>query len=353
MIALGHFLVLALGAVTLALARLHIVGAPGGDHGAGFAWAVLVGHATVLALLLALTGVLAISGRLPPTPLAWSTRALPALLFVGLSGVAAAAAAIAAPTGAVAPLSLAAVLRLIPLLVPLLLAVTGGILLLGAPSPIVAGPWPTRLLGLVAVQAVALAMVLAVPGVKGWIDVQRVIASRDRSGLDTFQQQRLDYVNTLDPAADFATLLGETRGGNHRTLRARALVRVQALPDWESRVVAELSGPNAGAAFAFLASNKIGDPTPYVEAATAGIRTEADRVRARIRNASHASHLYEGLMVFEVDELLAALTKLSGSGVDYAPVLADLQAAFDEPADWPHPRYRAVSAIDRWLRKHR
>jgi hypothetical protein len=351
-IAIGYLLVLALGVLTLMLARLQLAGAPGGDRGVGFAWALLAGHASVLAILLVLTGLLAVAGRLPATPLAWSTRALPALLFVGLSGAAAAAAALAAPTGAVAPMSLAAVMRLFPLLVPLLLTVTGGMLLLGAPSLIAPNPWATRLLGVVAAQTLVLALVLAFPSVKGRIDVQRTIASRDPAALDAFQQQRLDYMNGLDPATHFATILGETRGGNHRTIRESALARIQAVPDWESHVVAELSGPNAAAAFTFLASHDVGDPAPYAAAATAGILTEADRVRARIRNASHSSHLYESLMVFEVDELLAALTKLSSAGVDYTPALREVRAAFAEPADWPHPRYRAVGLIDRWLRKH-
>jgi hypothetical protein len=352
-IALGHLLVLALGVLTLTLARLHLAGAPGGDRGVGFAWAVVVGHGTVLTLLLALTGVLAMAGRLPATPFSWSTRPFPALLFVGLSGAAAAAAAIAAPTGAVSPVSLAGLMRVFPLLVPLLLTVAAAMLLLGAPSPVAPSPWPARLLGLVAAHTAALALVLAAPGLKGMIDVQRVIASRGPSGLDTFQQQRLDQMNTLDPAAHFGSILGDARGGNHRTIREHALELIQSLPDWESRVVAELSGPNAEAAFAFLASHNVRDPARYAEAATTGIRTEAERVRARIRNASHPSHLYEGLMVFEVNELLAALTRLSGGGVDYAPALHELRAAFAEPAPWPHPRYRAVSDIDRWLRKHR
>lgn len=353
MIALGHLLVLALCGLIVTLARLQLTRMPGGDAGVGHAWAVLGGHAALLALLLALTGVLAIAGRLPTTPVAWSTRALPALLFVGASGAVAASAAIAAPTGAVAPMSVAGVTRLLPLLVPLLITIAAELLLLGPPSGIAPDPWPTRLLGVVALQSVMLALVLALPGVVARLEVQRAIARRDPSALDAFQQQVLDGVETLDPTTQFATVLAATRGGNHRTIRQRALARIRSVPDWESRVVGVLSGPNADAAFVFLASHDVADPAPYAEAATIGIRTEAARVRARIRRASHPSHLYEGLMVFEVDALLAALTKLSRAGVDHAPALRDLRAAFAEPAPWPHPRYRAVNAIDRWLRKHR
>ncbi|MDF1502776.1 hypothetical protein [Roseisolibacter sp. H3M3-2] len=349
MIALGYLLALAAGGLIVALARLQLTRMPGGDAGVGHAWAMLGGHAALLAILLALTAVVAIAGRLPATPVAGSWRALPALLFVLVSGAAAASAAAAAPTSAVAPWSPAAATRLLPLLVPLLLTVAAGLLLRG-PTP---GPWPTRLLGLVALQAAAFALVLALPSVGRWVDGRRAAARRDPSALDAFQRQALADADSLDPATQLARLLALTRDGNHPTIRQRALARIRTLPEWETRVADVLAGPDADAAFVFLASHDVSDPAPYARAAAAGVRAEAARVRARIRNASHPSHLYAGLMVFEVDAILGTLTRLSGAGVDHAPALRELRAAFDEPAPWPHPRYRAVDAIDRWLRTRR
>jgi hypothetical protein len=351
MTAVGHLLILVLGGLLLGLARLSLLGAPGGDRAVGFAWSMLVGHAAVFVVLLALTLVLAVLGRLPSTPVAWSERLLPALLFVGASSGLAAATAIAAPTGGAAAFNLATAARLAPLLVPLLLTIVGALLLTSTVETVALRAWPARMLAVVGACSVAMSLVLAAPGTLQWADVQRHRATRQSGALDSFQQQMLDRIDAADPAAEFASLLVDTREGNHRTIRDRAVARLLELADWESRVRTTLSGPDAYAAFIYLASHDVSDPASFAEPAAAGVRHEAARVRGRIRNASHPSHLYEGLMVPEVDAVLRTIERLPGHNAGLAAALRELRAAFAEPADWPHPNYRATAAIDRAIRR--
>ncbi len=352
MIVFGQLLALGLVATLFTLARMQLAGAPGGDGGVGYAWAMMIGHAAVLALLLALTAVVGLSGRLPATYLGWSQRLVPALLFVGVSSGLAAMVAMESPTGGVHPLSVRAAIRLAPLLVPFFLTLTGA-LLLSAPSlreALVA--WPTRLLSLVLIGSVASTVVLLAPNAIRWIDVQRQLASRDPDALDSFQQQVLDGVNAADPSRQFASLLEATRDGNHRTIRERALTRIHEVPDWEDRLRSELSDGNAHAAFTYLASADVSTPRTFLDAAIAGVSAEAERVRTRMGNASHSSHLYEGLMARDVDAILRSLSKLPADDTRLHAALRDLRAAFAEPTPWPHPPYRAVAEIDQWLRRH-
>lgn len=353
MIPLGNLLLVAASVLLLALGRLQLSAMPGGDRGVGFAFALLWGHGGMVLLLLAVATIVAFSGRLPTLPVAAGWQVPAALAFVGVSGVVAASVAVAAPSGAPRPWSLDAALRLAPLVVPLLLIVCAASLLNAGAARPSAPALVTRALQLVAVLTIALLAVGVAPVVAQRARAWKTVATRDPSALDSNEQRILAQVEGDDPARQFGTFLGYTREGNHPTIRARANEKLRSVSDWEQRVRDELAGANAPEAFTFLAANDVPNPASFAPAIAEGIRQEALLVRERIRRASHSSHLYEGLMIFEVEALLQTAEKYAKFGTDYAPALQQLRAAFSEPSDFPHPKYRAAQAIDRWLKKRR
>lgn len=350
---LGNLLLVGAGIVLVALGRLQLSAMPGGDRGVGHAWVLLVGHGVLVLALLAITALIAVSGRLPPLPVQPGWRIPAALAFVGVSACVAAAVAMAAPSGAPAPWSLDAATRLAPLIVPALLLSCAGLLLNGG-APV--GTTPAivaRTLAVVALLTVAMGALGAAPTAIARARAWTSFATRDPSSLDENEQQMLDYIESGDPAQQFVSLLGYTRAGNHPTIRQRALARMQSMPNWEQRVRDALASADAPEAFTFLSANDVPDPAAFAAAIAEGIRQQALQVRERIRRASHPSHLYDGLMIFEVEAVLQTLKKFDRHGVDYAPAMRELRAAFDEPTEYPRPAYRAVKAIDRWLGKRK
>lgn len=353
MIPLGNLLLVAASVLLLALGRLQLSAMPGGDRGVGFAFALLWGHGGMVLLLLAVATIVAFSGRLPTLPVAAGWQVPTALAFVGVSSVVAASVAVAAPSGAPRPWSLDAALRLAPLVIPLLLIVCAAFLLNAGTARTSTPSLVTRALQLVAVLTIALMAVGVAPVVAQRARVYKMIATRDPSALDSNEQWILSQIDSGVPSQQFVSLLGYTRDGNHPTIRARANEKLRSVPGWEQRVAEELAGANAPEVFTFLAANDVPNPASIAPAIAEGIRQEALLVRERIRRASHPSHLYEGLMIFEVEALLQTAEKYAKFGTDYAPAMQQLRAAFSEPSGYTHPKYRAVQAIDRWLKKRR
>lgn len=353
MILLANVMLVAAGVLLVALGRLQLSAMPGGDRGVGFALALLWGHGGMVLLMLAVTAVAAMAGRLPSLPAAAGWQVPVALAFVAVCTLVAAATAAGAPSGAPRPWSLDAMLRLAPLMVPLLLIVCAAVLLNARTPNASATAVVTRALQAVAVLTCAMAVLGVAPVMASRARAWKTMATRDPSALDSNEQRILSQIEAGDPSQQFVSFLGYARGGNHPTLRARALEKLQSVPGWEQRVSDALAGPNAPEAFTFLAANEVPNPTLFAAPIAEGIRQQAVLVRERIRRSSHPSHLYEGLLIFEVEAVLLTVERYARFGTDYAPAMQQLRAAFNEPSDYPHPTYRAVKEIDRWLKKRR
>lgn len=353
MLPLGNLLLVAASVLLVALGRLQLSAMPGGDRGVGFAFALLWGHGAMVLLMLAVTAVLAIAGKLSAVPVAAGWQGPAAFAFVAVSTLVAAAVAVAAPSGAPQPWSLDALMRLAPLMVPLLLIICAALLLNGDAPSASGATFIRRSLQGVTLFTVAMALVGAAPVMASRVRAWKTIATRDPSTLDSNEQWILSQIDSGVPSQQFVSLLGYTRAGNHPTIRARALEKLQSVPGWEQRVADELAGANAPEVFTFLSANDVPNRSIFAAPIAKGIEQEALLVRERIRRASHPSHLYEGLMIFEVDALLQTTEKFAALGTDYAPAMQQLRDAFSERSGYPHPRYRAVQAIDRWLKKRR
>ena len=353
MVILGNLLLIGAGVLLIALGKLQLSAMPGGDRGVGHAWALLMGHGVLVLVLLGISALVAMSGRLPAIPVAPGWRIPAALAFVAVSAGVAAAAAIAAPSGAPAPWSLDGVTRLAPLVVPALLLVCGGVLLNERSLAATPANLVPRALFAVALLAVAMGTLGAAPTAIARARVWATFATRNPATLDENQQRILADVERTDPARQFVSMLGYTRAGNHPTIRGRASERLQSVPGWEQRVRDVLASADAAEAFTFLAANEVADPASFAAPVAEGIRQQALQVRERIRRASHPSHLYDGLMIFEVEAVLKTVEKHDRYGSDFAPAMRELRAAFDERSSYPRPAYRAVKAIDRWLARRR
>ena len=353
MVILGNLLLIGAGVLLMALGKLQLSAMPGGDRGVGHAWALLMGHGVLVLVLLGISALVAMSGRLPAIPVAPGWRIPAALAFVAVSAGVAAAAAIAAPSGAPAPWSLDAVTRLAPLVVPALLLVCGGVLLNERSLAATPANLVPRALFAVALLTVAMGTLGATPTAIARARAWATFATRNPATLDENQQRILADVERTDPARQFVSMLGYTRAGNHPTIRGRASERLQSVPGWEQRVRDVLASADAAEAFTFLAANEVADPASFAAPVAEGIRQQALQVRERIRRASHPSHLYDGLMIFEVEAVLRTVERYDRYGSDFAPAMRELRAAFDERSSYPRPAYRAVKAIDRWLGRRR
>ena len=51
--------------------------------------------------------------------------------------------------------------------------------------------------------------------------------------------------------------------------------------------------------------------------------------------------------------MLRTVDRFKNMGVDYAPAIKELRAAFDEPCDFEKPEWRCVKMIDDWLKANR
>lgn len=350
MIFFGNILLVVAALIAFGVSRLQLGGMPSGDRGVGHAIGLLAGTGALVVLLVSVTAILASSGRLPAYSLTASHRTGSAILFVAGVSIASAFLVVAAPSGAPEPWSFNALLRVAPLLALIVLVATMAFLLNSAPKSGAPSIGTSAGLIVAALPLLAGIVVAAAPGFISRVQLAKEMSARGPDALDSNDARILADINAADSTGGFMTFVSFSRAGRNPQLRARALERLHAIPDWESRLVERLDSYEAADVIAFLISNDVSDPNLFAPVIEKGIRQEAQVVRDRIRSASHPSHIRDDLMVFEVENTLQAVARFSTFYTGYVPAIRELRSAFDEKSEFPQPKYQSAKLLDRWLK---
>lgn len=352
MVLIGNILIVIGAILLLSIGRLQLTAMPGGDRGVGYAWAVLMSSGALVLAMLALASIVAFSHKLPALPIVGTPRPGFVVLFVLAATVLTAMAIVASPSGAPKPFSLDFFIRLAPLLMPLSLMVAAWLMLNGRLAPGTQSSLVTMSIGIATIGMLASGAVIATPYVKNKARTTMARASRAAGELDDNQQRILGDIEAADSVRGFMTFVQFTSAGQHATIRRRALERLQAVPDYENKLQEALTDYGATAVIKYLGANDPPNPQSFAEPLSRGIELQALLVRERIKSANHPSHLYDGMMVFEVADVLTAVKKFEKYGFDYAPSIRKMREAFDQPSPYSKPSFSGAKELDKWLKKH-
>lgn len=105
-------------------------------------------------------------------------------------------------------------------------------------------------------------------------------------------------------------------------------------------------------AFQFLASNPVDDPALFYEPVRKGVFQQSLLIRESIQRASHSSHFYPGLFLWEVERVIRSVDRFKGHGTDYLPAMKELRAALDEPSDFKEVTFDCLAPLDKWIRSN-
>lgn len=170
-----------------------------------------------------------------------------------------------------------------------------------------------------------------------------------RGELDNFQQGIVQQIEAADVQAGIAALLVHTPKGRHPVIRERALAKIKSRVDWQDEMVRLLKTEAAPEVLGFLSGNAVDNPAMFAAALPEGLMQQAEAIRRRIRNSSHSSHLYAGMLHNEVRLALEVASLYQAQGADLRPAVLAMRRALDERTPYPKPAFDAIDLIDRWL----
>jgi hypothetical protein len=170
-----------------------------------------------------------------------------------------------------------------------------------------------------------------------------------RGELDNFQRGIVQQIESTNAQDGIAMLLVHTPKGRHPEIRERALAKIKSRGDWQEELVRLLKTEAAPEVLGFLSANEVDNPAMFAAAVPEGLLQQAAEIRRRIRNSSHPSHMYAGMLHTEVRLALEVASSYRAKGVDVRAAVQEMRRAFDEPSPYDKPAFAAVELIDRWL----
>jgi hypothetical protein len=170
-----------------------------------------------------------------------------------------------------------------------------------------------------------------------------------RGELDSFQRGIIQHIEATDAQQGIAALLVHTPKGRHPEIRERALAKIKSRADWQEELVRLLKTEVAPEVLGFMSANEVDDPAMFASAVPEGLLQQAAEIRRRIRNSSHPSHLYAGMLHTDVRVALEVASSYRAKGVDVRAAVQEMRRAFDERSPHDKPAFSAVGLIDRWL----
>lgn len=321
---------------------------PGGDAGVGYAWGIIIFNLAFAVCMLVVALSIGTKGGFEWVSPKRSTRTavvviglLATLITCTLSGF------FRHEPGA--PALLRSLSGLFTLVIPVVLIVTGAILLnpsLRNAVPLAAYKWPLIVATSIGILGFGAALLT-------WMgsSMQRQ-ASQIREGqerMDSNHQRMLADIDSCDVMKSIVPILVFTGDNQDRDIRERAVAKVKTHPQWQQELIRLLQTDWAPEPLQFLSSNDVDDPALFLEPVRLGVLNQARLIRERIRGANHPSNFYEGLFTWEVERALRTVDRFKGKGMDYVPAVKELRAALDERSEYEKPKFRAVKMLDKWL----
>lgn len=324
----------------------------GGDAVMGYAWGILLLNLALLVLLALAAIIIAWKGGFDWISPNKTSRYL--LVALGLLAAMATSALSALFKGE--PDAMASLIKLLsgfaPILIPLILIITGVILLndgLRTAVPLAAYKFPLLLVFSLGILGVGAMLV-------GWMIESNKNALRQIASIEERQDQNhlrlLQDIDSCDVSKDMVFILVLCDANQDPEVREKAVAKVKTNPQWQEELIRRLENEWAPEAFNFLASNEVPDKAMFAEPVRKGVLNQALVIRKSIRRSSHPSHFYPELFSWEVERVLRTVDKFEGLGTDYLPAIRELRAALDEPSDYPKPKFRCLALLDGWIQRH-
>ncbi|MFN0175372.1 MAG: hypothetical protein ACKVU0_12035 [Saprospiraceae bacterium] len=239
-----------------------------------------------------------------------------------------------------------------PALIPLVLIVTGAILLndgLRAAVPMAVYKIPLMVvfgLGILGVTA----------GISTWIsqNSENNMARLESIEADQarYHQDHLNSIETCDVTKNMSNIMVYTDANHDKDVREKALAKIKTNPEWQQELVRLLENKGGSEAFTFLASNEVDDKTMFLVPVNTGVLSLADWVRRKIREASQPHHFYQDQFSWEMERMLRTVDKFKGLGTDYRPAIREVRAAFDEPTEVKKPKYNCITSLESWIKRN-
>jgi hypothetical protein len=240
----------------------------------------------------------------------------------------------------------------VPILIPLVLIITGFILLnsnFRYSVPMAVYQWPLVLIFIIGVTGTA-------SGVVGFLSdsaknkTARINDIRQQD--DDNHQRMLADIDSCDVMKNMVFILVHSDANQYPDIREKSVAKIKTNPRWQQELIRLIQTDWAPEPFNFLASNDVDDPQLFLEPVREGVLIQARLIRETIRKASHPSHFYEGQFRWEVERVLRTVDRFKNKGVDYLPAVKELRAAFNEPSGFEKPKWGAVEMVDEWLKEN-
>lgn len=345
----------AIGNLFLALAALCYMGMlslvygthnRSGDAGVGYAYAVFFVNLGFVACMTIVAALIGGKGGFAWVGATTSSRFLIATAGYLLVIMGASFFTFGEGVGKLPPV-LAALLKIMPAVLPAIALLGAGFLLNTAVSQ--AGPPPYVRIPLYFAALVGLVVIS--PFLFG--PVFRTGAALLRSGgRDTENDQRMiSQIDTTDVMKDMVFLFVYTSSGQSKNVRTHALEKIKSRPDWQEEMIRRLDTDWAPEVFTFLSANDVDNPALFAEPLKRGLRTQARLIREYIRT-SRSYDLYPDSFSWEVERALRSVDRFKGNGVNYKPNVEEILHALDEPKGSEKPDFSCRKTLEKWLKAH-
>lgn len=247
------------------------------------------------------------------------------------------------------PLFVRRMLRVVPVILPLLLLASAAFLLNDT--------WRSTLPGIAYKLPLTIALALGV-FVIGLLLKQSAHNTADRMQVESDAENQIhqnyhDRIDSCDVIKEMDLILGYTDANHYPDVREHALSKIKSHPDWQGELIRFIKTDQAPIVFTFLASNDVIDKTKFHEPVQDGLMVQAKLMREGIRRAAYSSQLTSDEFFWEVERALQTAVKFSGMGTNYRSAVKEMQKALAEPCNIEKPKFRCAALLDDWLKKQR
>ncbi|MEZ0611703.1 hypothetical protein ACAW74_24545 [Fibrella sp. WM1] len=150
-------------------------------------------------------------------------------------------------------------------------------------------------------------------------------------------------------------LLGYTNRFQADDIRAAALSKIKARPNWERELLAVLTNKDSyKQAYYFLDGNAVPHPEQFAQPLNQSLVWLAETVRKDIEDSNNLQHW--SFDSYGIERALRAIDEqFANQGVDFYPTVQRLRAALSTtpPEQFKDVRFDITSVVDNWLANHK
>lgn len=180
-------------------------------------------------------------------------------------------------------------------------------------------------------------------------------AAEEGAQRDRWHQQIMDEIAAQKPTDPIINLLSHSNRFRDDDVRAAALEKIKAHPNWEAEILALLKdGRSYREVYYFLDGNQVEHPAQFVGPLNESILWLAEKIKADIKDSNNLQHW--SFDMYGIDNVLRAIDdQFMNQGFDFYPSIVRLKQALETtpPEQFKGVRFSIAGEVDRWLRSHR